>query len=45
MINASGICPIGKSVCHGYGDVAELAGEALIEVQRMLVSANIETMR
>jgi hypothetical protein len=46
MINASGICPIGnKSVCCGYGDIAELAGEALIEAQRMLVAANMETMR
>jgi hypothetical protein len=32
-------------VCRGYGDVAELAGEALIERQRMLVAANMETMR
>jgi hypothetical protein len=33
-----------KSVCRGYGDVAELAGEALIESQRVLVNANMETM-
>jgi hypothetical protein len=32
-------------VCCGYGDIAELAGEALIEAQRMLVAANMETMR
>jgi hypothetical protein len=34
-----------KSACRGYGDIAELAGEALIEAQRMLVAANMETMR
>ena len=27
-----------KSLCRGYGDIAELAGKALIEAQRMLVS-------
>jgi hypothetical protein len=32
-------------VCRGYGDVAELAGDALIEAKRMLVAANMETMR
>jgi hypothetical protein len=32
-------------LCHGYGDVAELAGEALIEGQHMLVAANVEMMR
>jgi hypothetical protein len=30
-------------VCRGYGDIAELAGEALIEAQRMLVAPNMET--
>jgi len=46
MINASGICPIGNSTraCRGYSDIAELAG-ALIKAQRMLVAANMETMR
>jgi hypothetical protein len=32
-------------VCRGYGDIAALAGEALIETQRMMVAANMETMR
>jgi len=32
-------------VCRGYGDAAELTGEALIEAQRMLVAANMEAMR
>jgi hypothetical protein len=32
-------------VCRGNGDVAELVGEALIEAQRMLVAANMGTMR
>jgi hypothetical protein len=32
-------------VCRGYGDIVELAGEALIEAERMLVAANMETMR
>jgi len=34
-----------KSVCRGNGGVAELAGEAPIEGQRMPVAANMETMR
>ena len=34
-----------KSLRRGYGDVAELASEALIEGQRILVAANMETMR
>jgi len=32
-------------VCRGYGDIAALAGEALIETKRMMVAANMETMR
>jgi hypothetical protein len=32
-------------VCRGYGDIADLAGKPLIEAQRMLVAANMETMR
>jgi hypothetical protein len=34
-----------KSVCRGYCDIAALAGEALVETQRMVVAANMETMR
>jgi hypothetical protein len=34
-----------KSLCRGYVDIAELAGKALIEAQRVLVAANMETMR
>ena len=29
-------------MCRGYGGIAELAGEALIEAQRVLVAANME---
>jgi hypothetical protein len=34
-----------KSLRRGYGDIAELAGKALIDAQRMLVAAKMETMR
>jgi len=32
-------------VYRGYGDIAALAGEGLIEAQHMPVAANMKTMR
>jgi len=47
MINASGICAIGNSTraCAAAMATLQLADEALIETQRMMVAANMGTVR